>query len=84
MDRLIENLALPLGVVATDLLSGQSTLFQRGNTGAAVRASSAVPGVFPPVNVAGRDYVDGGVVSTVPVGAARHMGAQVALAAKAY
>jgi NTE family protein len=41
--RLIEDLPLPLGIVATDLNTGQSMLFQRGDTGTAVRASSAVP-----------------------------------------
>lgn len=78
--RLLEDMALPLGIVATDLNSGQSVLFQRGNTGTAVRASSAVPAVFQPVKIAGRDYVDGGLVSPVPVRAARKMGAELVIA----
>ena len=65
--RLIENMDLPLGVVATDLASGQGVLFQRGDTGTAVRASSAVPAVFQPVRIGTREYVDGGLVSPVPV-----------------
>ncbi len=78
--RLIENMPLPLGIVATDLHSGQSMLFQRGDTGTAVRASSAVPAVFQPVRISGRDYVDGGLVSPVPVRAARQMGAELVIA----
>lgn len=78
--RLIENMAIPLGIVATDLNSGQAVLFQRGDTGAAVRASSAVPAVFVPVKISGREYVDGGLVSPVPVRYARQMGADVVIA----
>ena len=78
--RAIENMALPLGIVATDLYSGEMMVFQRGNTGMAVRASSAVPALFQPVKISGRSYVDGGLVSPVPVRAARLMGAQVVLA----
>ncbi len=78
--RLIESFALPLGIVATDLNSGQAVLFQRGDTGTAVRASSAVPAVFQPVKIAGREYVDGGLVSPVPVRFARQMGAELVIA----
>jgi NTE family protein len=78
--RLIQDMPLPLGIVATDLNSGQSMLFQRGDTGTAVRASSAVPAVFQPVKISGRDYVDGGLVSPVPVRAARKMGAELVIA----
>lgn len=78
--RLIENMVLPLGIVATDLNSGQGVLFQRGDTGTAVRASSAVPSVFQPVSISGRDYVDGGLVSPVPVRYARQMGAELVIA----
>jgi NTE family protein len=78
--RLIENMPLQLGIVATDLNSGQSMLFQRGDTGTAVRASSSVPAVFQPVKISGREYVDGGLVSPVPVRAARSMGAELVIA----
>ena len=79
-NRLMENMAIPLGIVATDLNSGQAVLFQRGDTGTAVRASSAVPAVFVPVKINGREYVDGGLVSPVPVRYARQMGADVVIA----
>ena len=65
---------------ATDLHSGLSILFQRGDTGTAVRASSAVPAVFQPVGINGRDYVDGGLVSPVPVRYTRQMGAELVVA----
>ena len=78
--RLIENMVIPLGIVATDLNSGRAVLFQRGDTGTAVRASSAVPAVFVPVKISGREYVDGGLVSPVPVRFARQMGADVVVA----
>ena len=78
--RLIENMPLPLGIVATDLQSGQGILFRRGDTGTAVRASSAVPAVFLPVRISGREYVDGGLVSPVPVRYAREMGAEFVIA----
>ncbi len=78
--RPIEAMVLPLGIVATDLNSGTEVLFQRGDTGTAVRASSAVPAVFQPVKVGTREYVDGGLVSPVPVRAARKMGAELVIA----
>ena len=76
----IEAMPLPLGIVATDLNSGNDMLFQRGDTGTAVRASSAVPAVFTPVKINGHDYVDGGLSSPVPVRAARKMGAELVIA----
>ena len=78
--RLMENMAIPLGIVATDLGNGNAVLFQKGDTGTAVRASSAVPAVFQPVKINGREYVDGGLVSPVPVRFARQMGADVVIA----
>jgi len=78
--RPIEAMTIPLGIVATDLNSGNDVLFQRGDTGTAVRASSAVPAIFQPVKVGGREYVDGGLVSPVPVRATRKMGAELIIA----
>ena len=78
--RNIEQMRLPLGIVATDLDSGQAILFQVGDAGTAVRASSAVPAVFQPVSISGREYVDGGLVAPVPVRFARQMGAEVVIA----
>jgi NTE family protein len=78
--RPIEKLKMPFGAVAADLKTGQPILFQRGNTGMAVRASSAVPGVFQPVTIGSHTYVDGGLVAPVPVRFAREMGAEFIIA----
>ena len=79
-NRPLEKLPRNFSVVATDLNSGESVLFRTGNTGMAVRASSAVPGVFQPVSINGHEYVDGGLVSPVPVRAARSLGANFVIA----
>ncbi|OIQ83849.1 NTE family protein RssA [mine drainage metagenome] len=76
----IEKLKKPFAAVATDLQSGEIMVFRRGNTGQAVRASSSVPGVFQPVNINGRDYVDGGLTSPLPIRVARNLGADVVIA----
>lgn len=55
-------------------------MFGTGNTGAAVRASCSIPGIFRPVNISGKMYVDGGVVSPVAVDAAKRLGADVIIA----
>ncbi|MEW6694229.1 MAG: patatin-like phospholipase family protein [Pseudomonadota bacterium] len=78
--RTIEAMPLPLGILATELASGRPVLFRRGDTGTAVRASSAVPGVFSPVLIGGQAYVDGGLVAPVPVEQAREMGAELVIA----
>jgi NTE family protein len=78
--RHLEQMKIPLGIVATDLRSGEAITFRRGNTGSAVRASSAVPAVFQPVRIGDREYVDGGLVAPVPVHQARQMGANFVVA----
>ena len=79
-NRTLQQMPKPLGVVATELQSGELVLFRRGNTGMAVRASSAVPGMFQPVEISGREYVDGGLTSPVPAQSARAMGADFVIA----
>lgn len=79
-NRPMEKLNLRFGAVATDLKTGQPILFNRGNTGMAVRASSAVPSVFQPVSIGGKTYVDGGLVAPVPVKFTREMGADFIIA----
>lgn len=78
--KTIESMRTPLGIVAADLKNGQPILFRRGDPGMAVRASSAVPAVFEPVKMDGREYIDGGAVSPVPVRFARQMGADLIVA----
>ena len=76
----LEQMAKPFVVVATRLEDGERTVFSRGNTGQAVRASSSVPGVFQPVTIGKYHFVDGGIVSPVPVDAARQLGADIVVA----
>jgi len=76
----LEKLDIPLYVIATDIQSGKEIVFGRGNTGKAVRASCAIPGIFNPVIIGDRMYVDGGVVSPVGVDAARTYGADIVIA----
>lgn len=78
--KTLEQMPMVLGIVATDLASGQPITFRRGNTGAAVRASSAVPAVFQPVRLGAREYVDGGLVAPVPVRQTRDLGANFVIA----
>ena len=79
-NQTIENMPMPLGIVATDLQTGAGVLFRRGDTGQAVRASCSVPGVFQPTTINGHEYVDGGLVSPVPVRYAKQMGADFVIA----
>jgi NTE family protein len=76
----LEKLHRTFAVVATDLVSGERIVFRTGNTGVAVSASSAVPGVFQPVVINGKSYVDGGLVRPVPVSEARDLGADFVIA----
>lgn len=79
-NRSIENLPIRFAAVATDLKSGEMMVFNRGNTGMAVRASSAIPGIFQPLSIDGKDYVDGGLLSPVPVEVARQMKPDIIIA----
>lgn len=79
-NKSIEQMRIPLGIVATDLQSGKGVLFRSGNTGLAVRASCSVPGIFQPAIISGKEYVDGGLVAPVPVSYARQMGATLVIA----
>jgi NTE family protein len=78
--RLIEQLDIPFVAVATELRIGRLVAFTRGHTGMAVRASCSVPAVFQPTTIEGREYVDGGLVSPVPVKVAREFGADLIIA----
>jgi NTE family protein len=78
--RPIEALPRALAVVATDAETGNMTVFNRGDPGLAVRASASVPRLFVPATIRGRQYIDGGLVSPVPVKLARAMGADIVIA----
>jgi len=78
--RLIEQLDIPFVAVATELATGKLVAFTRGDTGMAVRASCSVPVIFQPTAIRGSEYVDGGLVSPVPVKVARESGADLVIA----
>lgn len=76
----IEELSIPVGIVATDLLTGEKVVFQTGPVADAVRASISIPGIFVPEKQNGRILVDGGVSDRVPVSVAKEMGADIVIA----
>lgn len=78
--RPLQSLGLPLVIAATRLEDGSQVLFNHGDTGLAVRASSASPGQFEPVRIGAEAYVDGDESSPVPIRAARALGAKVVIA----
>ncbi len=70
--RDLRALHIPVGVVVTDLISGEPQIFSRGNAGLLASASAAVPGMFRPVHINGGVYVDGGVTSAIPIDECRN------------
>lgn len=81
-DRLLEELEVPLAVVATDVETREEVVYRRGSAVTALLASTAVPGVFPAVRVGGRTLVDGGIVNPLPTTAAADLGADVIVAVR--
>lgn len=79
-NRNIENMKVPFGAVAVDLRTGEAVLFDRGPVARAVHASCAIPGVFVPVVIGGKVFVDGGVTDPIPVDFAIKKGAEVVIA----
>lgn len=79
-NRPIEALQKPFVAVAAERETNRMIVFNRGNTGLAVRASASVPKLFWPVVIRGTEYVDGGVASRVPASVARAMGADIVIA----
>ena len=76
----LEQLKIPMYVVATELKEGKKVVFNYGNTGQAVRASTSIPSMFVPMKINEQEYVDGGLVSPVPVEVARELGADFIIA----
>ena len=76
----IEKLARPFAAIATEAKTGRMVAFNRGDTGLAVRASASIPNLFVPPVINGKQYVDGGLSSPVPVKVARSMGADIVIA----
>jgi NTE family protein len=79
-DRTFEQMKLPFAAVSVCLEDGARRVFSTGKVADAVRASISVPGVFEPVKIEGKTYVDGGVLDRLPAGVVRGMGADVVIA----
>ncbi|MDO4434187.1 MAG: patatin-like phospholipase family protein [Alysiella sp.] len=79
-NRAMNHFPIKFGAVATEFGTGKMTVFSIGNTGQAVRASASIPNVFLPVEISGKQYVDGGLSAPVPVSAAKRLGANFVIA----
>ena len=75
--RQSEDLKIPVGIVATDLGTGEPVVFKEGSISDAVRASCVFPGLFEPIQIGTRVLADGGLVAPVPAKAARDLGAEL-------
>ncbi|MFK2824895.1 patatin-like phospholipase family protein [Bacillus sp. B190/17] len=73
----IEELSIPIAIVATDIKKAEKVVFRQGSVADAVRASIAIPGIFVPEKINGRLLVDGGVIDRVPVSVVKEMGADI-------
>lgn len=75
-----DRLPIPFRAVATDLVTGEAVVFDKGEMAAIMRASMSVPAAFAPVEIDGRLLVDGGLVDNLPVDVVRKMGADIVIA----
>jgi NTE family protein len=73
--RKIEDLDLPVAIIATDILTGEKVVFKEGDIATAVRGSISIPGIFVPEEWNGKLLVDGGVIDRIPVSVVKEMGA---------
>jgi NTE family protein len=78
----IEDLSVPLAIVAADMVTGREVIFRRGLLWAAALASITIPGVYPPQRMGPHLLIDGGVLNPVPVGVTRDMGADLIIAVR--
>jgi len=76
----IEDARIPLSIVATDLITGERVVLERGNLAEAVRASTSIPGIYAPVEIHGRLLVDGGLVENVPISPLKQRGVDFTIA----
>ena len=77
---IFKDLQIPFACVATDIITGEAIVINRGPVTEALRATISIPGIFTPVKRGGRYLVDGGLITPVPIEAARQMGADFIIA----
>jgi len=79
-DMNIEDLPQPLSIIATDLATGHEVWLRDGNLVRAMSASFALPGIFPPIDIGGRNLVDGALVNPCPISVCQALGARLTIA----
>ena len=79
-NKKFEETEIPLKIVATELSGGEEAILDKGNISDAIRASISVPGIFPPIEINGKYFLDGGLVNPTPVDVVQEMGAEVIIA----
>ena len=77
---IFKDLQIPFACVATDIITGEAIVINRDPVTEALRATISIPGIFTPVKRGGRYLVDGGLITPVPIEAARQMGADFIIA----
>ena len=82
-NRKIEELPIPFACVATDILSGEEIIIDKGDLVDGIRASISIPGILTPVILDGRILADGGIVNPIPVNVVSKMGADFVIASNA-
>lgn len=75
-----DDLPIPFGCVATDLVSGNPHVFRSGSLGLALRSTMSIPGVFSPVRTKDAIYADGGLLDNLPVDVAKQIGVDITVA----
>ncbi len=76
----IENLPIKFSAISTNLINGEEVNFTKGNLRKVIMASSAIPGIFPPVKIGSSLFIDGNTAESVPVGKVRELGADRVIA----
>ncbi len=79
-DARFKEAKIPLGMVASDVVTGEKVMLTDGNVADAVMASSCIPGIFKPIRINGKMLIDGGLLENVPIMMAREMGAEYVIA----
>ncbi len=79
-NQCIEDLNIPLAIVATDIEARERVIFKKDSIADAVRASISIPGIFVPERLDGKLLIDGGVIERVPISVVKEMGADVVIA----
>lgn len=78
-DKSFSDTKIPLTIIATDMYSGEEVQIRKGKLIDAIRASVSMPGIFPPAELNGKLFLDGGIVNPTPVNVVKQMGADIVI-----